>query len=128
MDVAVPLISAAVAALVAWIVALYQGRAARENWVLDKRYALYETVITEALKLTDPVPQGENDRQRVFALIDSLSALDLIAPKVVKEMTAEVVGLIKKSTTAISESKAVFGALDRLIVLLHEDLVPKHMR
>lgn len=45
VNVAVPLISAAIAGLVAWIVARHQGRTAHENWVRDKRYGLYEAAI-----------------------------------------------------------------------------------
>lgn len=95
MDVAVPLISAAVAALVAWIVTLRQGRTARENWVLDKRYLLYERTLNAGLAFTGLDARQTRtrlkDRQFTGALEEAITILMLLAPRWIRVHAAHVV-------------------------------------
>lgn len=135
MNVAVPLISAAIAGLVAWIVARHQGRTARENWVYDKRYVLYERVLVTSLALDSPTHEGTRaklaDKTITDALANSLIAILLLAPKGIAEQSREVYDLLWAAERDLDDEAAI-GAVGRamgeLTHMLHVDLVPKHLR
>ena len=66
VTVAVPLISAALAGFVPWLVTLRQGRTAQEDWVLDKRHILYEG----GLEAVAPLNAARSQDEAVDATLD----------------------------------------------------------
>ena len=134
MSVAIPLISAGLAALVAWIVALRQTRTARETWVLDKRYLAYEKVIDTAntvLVVPGAVRAARfGDAGLVADLLASLHRLELVAPEAIREKSDElgkfVVGTM--GSTTVQQRDRIVAEVNALIDLLREDLVPRHLR
>lgn len=134
MNLAVPLISAAIAGLVAWIVARHQGRTARENWVLDKRYAVYQRVIDATNDILG-IPES-NDRDAIIddpvrrrPLVAALHQLDVIASDKVRDLGATVGELAYTGRfMSVEQRQAFIQSVNDLLPALREDLVPKHMR
>jgi len=62
----------AVAAVVAWIVALRQGRTVHENWLKEERFVLYEAIVASTVGLTDDATPNE---PKHLVLVDRLTAL-----------------------------------------------------
>ena len=90
-----PLASALIAGLVALTVARHQGRTARENWLFDKRYVLYERTVEAALDLlrgTNDLPLGARlgTADGRAPLLDALIALELAAPKAIREQSLQL--------------------------------------
>lgn len=128
MNVAVPLISAALAALVAWIVAVRQSRTSHEGWVRDKRHASYERIITAAEALTDAGLGLDEKVNRQMALLKALKAAELLAPKRIRDQADVVFGHMRAVEGGGPAGKPMLDALDVLLERLRDDLVPKHMR
>jgi hypothetical protein len=135
MSAAVPLISAAIAALVAWIVARQQGKTARENWLLEKRYLVYERIMDGATNLLlGHADQAErsvaiDDPAKRAPLIAAVHRLTLIAPKTVHSLGARVTRASYDGRFTTEQQRGRFiDAVNELNAALREDLVPKHMR
>lgn len=110
-----------------------QGRTARENWVLDKRYLLYERVLENATDVTTvtTVPEIERAADEAFRrrLYAALVALELVAPANIREQSDVVGALLDGIGTGGDEAVEQFiGELVTLMHMLRDDLVPKHMR
>lgn len=135
MDVAVPLISAAVAALVAWIVALRQGKTARENWVRDKRYEVYERILDAATDLLAGEPSSPqriadiDDPEKRLPLVAALYRLNLIAPDAIHELGATIADRHYQGRfTSPGQHDGFINDVNALTTSLRDDLVPKQMR
>jgi hypothetical protein len=134
VNVAVPLISAALAALVAWIVAIRQGRTARENWVLDKRYVLYERVLEPVSPLSAAVSHQEAtdtalDPDFRARVTHAVVALELLAPEPVRELSRSLIFALAQSQVGTTDAVSrLHTAVRALRERLREDLVPEHMR
>lgn len=130
----VPLVSAALAGFVAWIVAQRQGRTARENWLLDKRHEAYVAVVQAAAAIWGVRDWTEvraelADSEKLRALLSVLHKLDVVAPVAVRTVSGDAYQRLSRLDS--SDHTALRGlsqVLDRLVVLLREDLVPEHMR
>ncbi|RBY87364.1 hypothetical protein [Blastococcus sp. TF02A-26] len=137
--VIVPLVSAALAGVVAWLVTRSQSRTSRENWVLDKRYAVYERVVDSCLELLAQASTGDVDPAeetsrllRIPAtrstLIGRLTALQLVAPAGIQDLGHQI-GLDAWAVARDStNAEAFYAQIDTLVRLLREDLIPPDMR
>lgn len=134
VGVVVPLLSAALAGLIAWIVARQQRHSTREQWVLDKRYAIYQQIFETAAPVTSsltPVDAAEAATSELWQaqMMRALMALELIAPDHVLDESKKAMGRMREAGAGTSLTLGNLTArLFGLVRLLRNDLVPKHMR
>lgn len=139
MGVLTPVLSALVAGVVAWLVTLRQGRTARQNWLLDKRFGVYEEVVDAFLALVrkahDLAAAGEGSVHQALRELDTrtrvlgaLTAPDLVAPEGIREQANHCIRLLWSVTDSPDETSEFIEALERLVDLMRDDLVPKALR
>jgi hypothetical protein len=142
----IPLASALVAAVVALLVARRAARSARETWLLDERHAAYVSVVEAANNLLQGYDRktreaAMDDPAKHRALLHSLHLLELVAPDAIRKESEKLrIALPPDWTREFSEKtlerrlarpdyyRRYTQAIEKLLLMLREDLVPKHMR
>ena len=134
MDFYVPLISAAIAGLVALAVTTRQGRTARDNWVFDKRFAVYERAVQGPLELFGGTANTAAIRARLQDLrardsyMTKLIALELIAPRAIREQSVRIQEAVFDAGDGREDIGTFLAMLDVLTDMLRDDLLPKRLR
>jgi hypothetical protein len=129
----VPLISAAIAGLVALVVTQRQGRSARENWVLDRRFSIYGRVLDASVRFLGQFDRTEalqavSDATKVTTFLGELVVLDLIAPKVIRDHASFIARLTWDVNAGRTDVVELIKAVDTLVDMLRDDLVPPRLR
>jgi hypothetical protein len=132
--IVVPLISAAIAGLVAWIVTRRTAQTARENWLLDERHGVYEKAVETVMDLLGEagspalaMREALSDPAKRRALLISLRRIFLIAPQNVRMAARRAIDTAGPGSGTYDHQRTV-DALNALIVVMRDDLVPERMR
>jgi hypothetical protein len=138
IGIAVPVVSALIAGFVAWTVANRQALKVREQWVLDKRHTLYVGVLDVVVDMLREAAAGTDAAATTsrllgtpasrHALLSRLTALELLAPKHIRDYTDEIVKSMWEVAADSSKATRFWEQLQGLVNLLREDLVPEQMR
>jgi hypothetical protein len=128
METAMPLISALVAGLVAWLITLRQGSSAHENWVRDKRHAAYEETIEASVALRRANEVGVDIAAESRRFTEALDGLRLIAPWTIRKLAERIEDDVSAGAVRGDGSERFEKDLRKLTSLLRDDLLPMNMR